>query len=132
MCSILPCRALFQSHPAHPESTIPNYSKRRCNWEDFPKDLRWADLICECDAGVWGCGSLTLNGSQDDAGVVVGNDVGVTILGLVHLQVGMFPGELLAWIDGLMGGRGGGGGQVKHADTKKEKLVEEPWEETEQ
>lgn len=49
--------------------------------------------------------SLTLDGSQDDAGVVVGDDVGVTIFGLVHLQVGVFPGELLAWIDRLKGGR---------------------------
>lgn len=48
--------------------------------------------------------SLTLDGSQDDAGVVVGDDVGVTIFGLVHLQVGVFPGELLAWINRLMGG----------------------------
>lgn len=45
--------------------------------------------------------SLTLDGSQDDAGVVVGDDVGVTIFGLVHLQVGVFPGELLAWINRL-------------------------------
>lgn len=50
--------------------------------------------------------SLTLDGSQDDTGVVVGDDVGVTIFGLVHLQVGVFPGELLPWIDRLMRGRG--------------------------
>lgn len=47
---------------------------------------------------------LTLDGSQDDTGVVVGNDIGVTIFGLVHLQVGMLPGELLPWIDRLMRG----------------------------
>lgn len=47
---------------------------------------------------------LTLDGGQDDTGVVVGDDIGVTIFGLVHLQVGVFPGELLAWIDGLMEG----------------------------
>lgn len=50
---------------------------------------------------------LTIDGSQDDTGVVVGDDVGVTIFGLVHLQVGVFPGELLAWIDGLMGAETG-------------------------
>lgn len=49
--------------------------------------------------------SLTLDGSQDDAGVVVGDDVGVTIFGLVHLQVGVFPGELLARINRLTRGR---------------------------
>lgn len=37
--------------------------------------------------------------------MVVGDDVGVTIFGLVHLQVGVFPGELLARIDGLMRAR---------------------------
>lgn len=56
--------------------------------------------------------SLTLDGSQDDSRVVVGDDVGVTIFGLVHLQVGVFPGELLAWIDRLHR-------QAKHAHTKK-------------
>lgn len=45
---------------------------------------------------------LTLDGSQDDTGVVVGDDVGITIFGLVHLQVGVFPGELLPRIDRLM------------------------------
>lgn len=45
---------------------------------------------------------LTIDGSQDDSGVVVGDDVGVTIFGLVHLQVGVFPGELLARVDRLM------------------------------
>lgn len=55
--------------------------------------------------------------------MVVGDDVGVTIFGLVHLQVGMFPGELLAWIDRLTGE----GRQAKHAHTKKKS--EEPWEE---
>lgn len=58
---------------------------------------------------VWVWVSLTLDGSQDNAGVVVGDDVGVSIFGLVHLQVGVFPGELLAWINRLMweGVRGG-------------------------
>lgn len=61
--------------------------------------------------------SLTLDGSQDDAGVVVGDDVGVTIFGLVHLQVGMFPGELLARIDGLTGSRDG-----RNMHTHKEEI----------
>lgn len=62
--------------------------------------------------------SLTLDGSQDDAGVVVGDDVGVTIFGLVHLQVGVFPGELLAWIDGLMGE----GAEADRTCTHKEEI----------
>lgn len=55
------------------------------------------------------CGwvGLTVDGRQDDTRVVVGDDVGVTIFGLVHLQVGVFPGELLARIDGLMRARSG-------------------------
>lgn len=48
---------------------------------------------------------LTFDGSQDHTRVVVGDDVGVTIFGLVHLQVGVLPGELLARINRLMGGR---------------------------
>lgn len=67
-----------------------------CN--ELSSSPRW------CVCGEWGRVSLTLDGSQDDAGVVVGDDVGVTIFGLVHLQVGVFPGELLAWINRLMGG----------------------------
>lgn len=63
--------------------------------------MRW----CRCR--VLGRLSLTLDGSQDDARVIVGNDVGITIFGLVHLQVGMFPGELLAWIDRLTGAETG-------------------------
>lgn len=49
--------------------------------------------------GVWP--GLTVDGSQDDTGVVVGDDVGVTIFGLVYLQIGVFPGELLAGINRL-------------------------------
>jgi hypothetical protein len=52
--------------------------------------------------------------------VVIGNDVGVTVLGLVHLQVGVLPRELLPGVDGLRrtgrvsgwhwrAGEGGGG-----------------------
>ena len=69
---------------------------------------------------------LTVDGGQDDAGVVVGDDVGVTIFGLVHLQVGMFPGELLAWIDRLTGGGGKQDRQNKHTPIRKS---EERWEE---
>lgn len=43
----------------------------------------------------------TFDGCQDYAGVVVGDDVGVAVLGFVDLQVGMLPGELLTRIDGL-------------------------------
>lgn len=44
---------------------------------------------------------LTFNWCQNDTGVVIGDDVGVAVLGFVDLQVGMLPGELLSWIDGL-------------------------------
>lgn len=43
----------------------------------------------------------TFNGQQDDARVVVGDHVGVTVLGLVHFEVGVLPGELLARVNGL-------------------------------
>lgn len=48
--------------------------------------------------------------------MVVGDDVGVTILGLVHLQVGVLPGELLAWINRLMGVQR----QAEHAHVRKQ------------
>lgn len=69
----------------------------------------------------WGWVSLTLDGSQDDAGVVIGDDVGVTIFGLVHLQVGVFPGELLARIDRLTGGRD------MHTQRRNQKSCERSW-----
>lgn len=63
--------------------------------------------------GAW---AATFNGLEDDAGVVVRDDVGIAVLGFVHFQVGMFPRELLARINGLQGkvmgeasGRGAGG-----------------------
>lgn len=43
----------------------------------------------------------TFDGQQDHPRVVVGDDVGVAVLGLVHLQVGVLPGELLPRVDGL-------------------------------
>lgn len=43
----------------------------------------------------------TFDGLEDDARVVIGDDVGVAVFGLVHLQVGMFPRELLPGVDGL-------------------------------
>ena len=33
--------------------------------------------------------------------MVIGDDVSITVLGLVHLQVGVLPGELLTGVDGL-------------------------------
>lgn len=54
-------------------------------------------------AGQGGTLGVTFDGLQDDSGVVVGDDVGIAVLGLVHLQVGMFPRKLLAWVDGLQG-----------------------------
>lgn len=45
--------------------------------------------------------TLTVYGSQDDPGVVVGYDVSVAVFGLVDFQVGMLPGELLTGVNGL-------------------------------
>lgn len=50
---------------------------------------------------------LTVNWSQYDTGVVIGDDVGVAILGFVDFQVRVLPGELLSWIDGLQKRRRG-------------------------
>lgn len=33
--------------------------------------------------------------------MVIGDDVGIPVLRLVHFQVGMFPCELLSRVDGL-------------------------------
>lgn len=44
---------------------------------------------------------LTVNRCQNDPGVVIGDDIGVAILGFIDLQVGVLPGELLSRIDGL-------------------------------
>lgn len=76
-------------------------------------------LCREAVWGLWAAGGekggvepgpcATFDGLQDDAGVVVGDDVGVAVLGLVHLQVGVLPCELLARVNGLRGkGRRGG------------------------
>lgn len=55
-------------------------------------------------------GRSTFDGLEDDAGVIVGDDVGVAVFGLVYFQVGVLPRELLAWIDGLVGRSGRGQG----------------------
>lgn len=44
---------------------------------------------------------LTINGGQHDSGVIVSDDVCIAVLGLVDLQVGVFPGELLAGVNRL-------------------------------
>lgn len=61
--------------------------------------LRWISLKNSVCVYVQFC--RTFDGRQDYAGVVVGDDVGVSVLGFVDLQVGMLPGELLTRIDGL-------------------------------
>ena len=33
--------------------------------------------------------------------MVVGDDIGIAVLGLVHFQVGVLPRKLLARVDGL-------------------------------
>ena len=45
--------------------------------------------------------SLTIHRCEDDPGVVVGNHICIAVLWLVDLQVGVLPGELLSWINGL-------------------------------
>lgn len=57
------------------------------------------------------CLFLTVHGCEDDPGVVVSNNICITVLWLVDLQVGVLPGELLSWINRLdtqaLGVRGG-------------------------
>lgn len=45
--------------------------------------------------------TLTVDGSEHHPGVVVGDDIGVAVLWLVHFHVGVLPGELLGRVDGL-------------------------------
>lgn len=55
--------------------------------------------------------TLTIDGGQDDAGVIVGDHVCIAVFRFVHFQVGVLPRELLPGIDGLRreeGGREGG------------------------
>lgn len=46
-------------------------------------------------------GRHTINSRKQDSGVVVGNDVGISVLWFVDLQVRVLPRELLTRIDGL-------------------------------
>lgn len=46
-------------------------------------------------------GRRTINSREQDSGVVVGNHVGISVLWFVHLQVGVFPRELLTGVNGL-------------------------------
>lgn len=46
-------------------------------------------------------GRRTVDSGEQDSGVVVGDDVGVAVLGFVDLQVGVLPRELLPRVDGL-------------------------------
>lgn len=46
-------------------------------------------------------GTLTIDGGEHHPGVVVGDDVCIAVLWLVHFHVGILPGELLARVDGL-------------------------------
>lgn len=51
--------------------------------------------------------------------MVVGDHVGVAVLGLVHFEVGMFPRELLARVDGL---QESGNGRVRQEKKQQIKL----------
>lgn len=48
--------------------------------------------------------TVTVHGGENNSRVVVSNNVGITVLWLVDLQVGVLPCELLAWINRLQGG----------------------------
>lgn len=61
----------------------------------------------------------TFDGQEDDTRVVVGDHVGVAVLGLVHFEVGMFPRELLARVDGL---QESGNGRVRQEKKQQIKL----------
>ena len=52
--------------------------------------------VCEDEGGC-----LTVYRREDDPRVVVGDDVCIAVLWLVYLQVRVFPGKLLARVDGL-------------------------------
>lgn len=45
--------------------------------------------------------ALTFYGCQDDSGVVVRYHISIAVFGLVDLQVGMLPSELLPGVNGL-------------------------------
>lgn len=47
------------------------------------------------------CPGLTINGGEEDTRMVIGNDVCIAVLGLVHLRVGILPCELLSRVNGL-------------------------------
>lgn len=67
--------------------------------------------------------ALTINGGEHHSGVVVGNDVCIAILWLVDFHVGVLPGKLLAWINGLWERAG------KKRDRKMERAIMREWTE---
>lgn len=60
---------------------------------------------------------LTIDGGKDDSRMVVGNDICVAVFGLVHLQVGILPCELLSRVNGLPGTEKAGGVRSEPRDT---------------
>lgn len=48
-----------------------------------------------------GLSALTINRGEHHSGVVIGDDVCIAVLWLVDFHVGVLPGKLLAWINGL-------------------------------
>lgn len=44
---------------------------------------------------------LTIYRCKNDPGMVIGDNIRIAVLWLVDLQVRMFPGELLSWINRL-------------------------------
>lgn len=50
---------------------------------------------------------LTINRGEHHSGVIIGDDVCIAVLWLVDFHVGVLPGKLLAWINGLLESRDG-------------------------
>lgn len=54
---------------------------------------------------------LTINRGEHHSGVIIGDDVCIAVLWLVDFHVGVLPGKLLAWINGLLESRDGKRGE---------------------
>lgn len=75
-------------------------------------------------------GIRTIDGGEHHPGVVVGDDVCIAVLWFIHFHVGVLPGELLAWVDGLQqrrrrSGVGVGGQRLDRGDWVRRRNVEQ-------
>lgn len=116
---------LFANLPGRRSEKNINRDERKGVWDVLPAGTPAQPC--------WGSGDVpggtihTFNGQQDDPRVVVGDDVGVAVLGLVHLQVGVLPGELLPRVDGLEGLRKETGESVRRKAAKAALSTCFPW-----